>query len=83
MTNTAVSGPVNTVAPQLVRNVEFFTSARTRAAPARDPADLRGFALKALIGGFADELLTSQRAEPKAALDFARYVPLSGNLRRR
>jgi hypothetical protein len=61
-----VCGPINAVAPGLIRNSEF-TRALGRAL--RRPAILPipGFALRAMIGGFADELLTSQRAEPAVA----------------
>jgi uncharacterized protein (TIGR01777 family) len=65
-TDERVTGPVNAVAPGLVRNVEFSrTLGRVMHRPAVLP--IPAFALKAIIGGFADELLTSQRAEPAVA----------------
>lgn len=63
----SVSGAVNTVAPQLIRNSEFSRAlGRTLHRLAILP--IPPFVLKALVGGFADELLTSQRAEPGAAI---------------
>ncbi len=65
-TNPQVAGPVNTVSPGLIRNSEF---SRALGAALHRPAifPIPGFAIKALVGEFADELVTSQRAEPKAA----------------
>jgi len=61
-----VRGPVNTVAPGLIRNTEFAQAmGRVLHRPAILP--IPGFALRSIIGGFADELLTSQRAEPAVA----------------
>jgi len=66
VTNPDVSGPVNTVAPQLIRNIDFT---KALGAALHRPAifPIPGFALKALVGEFASELITSQRAEPAVA----------------
>ena len=64
----AMSGPVNVVAPVQVTNAEF-TSAL--AASLHRPAVLAvpAAALKLLLGEVADVLLSSQRVEPRQALD--------------
>jgi len=64
--NDGVRGPINSVAPGLIRNSEF-TKALGRALKRPAVLPVPGFALRAMIGGFADELLTSQRAEPAMA----------------
>lgn len=61
----AISGPVNTCAPGTTRQKEFakeFASALNR--PAFMP--LPGWAAKLIIGGLAEELLSSQRMKPQA-----------------
>ena len=61
-----LSGPVNAVAPQAVRNNEFT---KTLGQVLRRPtvAPVPAFALRALMGGLADELLlASVRVEPRA-----------------
>ena len=61
-----VSGPVNTVAPTLIRNAQFARAlGRALHRPAIVP--LPAVVLKAVAGGFADELVTSQRAVPEVA----------------
>jgi uncharacterized protein (TIGR01777 family) len=61
-----VSGAVNMVAPGMIRNIEFTKSlGRALHRPAVLP--IPPFVLKAIVGGFADELITSQRARPAAA----------------
>lgn len=59
-------GPVNVVAPEPVRNVDFT---RALAATLRRPAFLPApaFALRAAFGGGAQVLLASQRAVPAVA----------------
>ena len=61
--NTSLQGPVNTVAPGLVRNSEFtkiFASALNRPAFLPVPTN----ALKVVFGEFADELLVSRKVVP-------------------
>jgi len=62
--NAAVSGAVNVVAPQPVRNAEFTKElARAMHRPALFPAP--AFALRLALGEMADALLlSSQRVEP-------------------
>ncbi|MEP6599493.1 MAG: TIGR01777 family oxidoreductase [Actinomycetota bacterium] len=58
-----VSGPVNLTGPEPVRNAEFIaTVARLIHRPAIVPAP--GFALRAVLGEFAEDILTGQRAVP-------------------
>jgi uncharacterized protein len=67
--NSAVSGPVNFVAPNPVTNAEFT---RVLAQSLKRPAFFHApaFALRLLLRDMADEmLLTSQRTMPRAALD--------------
>lgn len=63
--NTNLRGPVNAVAPTPVTNSEFT---RALAATLHRPAFLPvpGFALKVVLGEFADVLLGSQRVIPEA-----------------
>ena len=59
-----VFGPVNLTGPAPVTNAEF-TAALGRALSRPTPATVPGFALRALVGEFADEgLLAGQRAIP-------------------
>ena len=69
LTNDAVRGPMNAVAPQSVTNDEFTRAlARVLHRPALVPAP--AFALRLAMGQMADELLlSSQRVEPKVAMD--------------
>lgn len=62
--NDSVSGAVNMVAPEAVRNAEFTrVLAKVLSRPAIFPAP--AFALRALFGDMANEaLLASQRVEP-------------------
>ena len=66
MKNPKVSGAVNAVAPQPIRNSEF-SQALGRALHRPSFFPVPGFVLKAMIGGFADELLTGQKAVPEVA----------------
>ncbi|MFD0802287.1 DUF1731 domain-containing protein, partial [Streptomonospora algeriensis] len=62
---TDITGPVNLVAPAPVTNAEYT---RQVARAVRRPAVLAvpGFAMRAALGGFADEAaLVSQRAVPE------------------
>jgi uncharacterized protein (TIGR01777 family) len=61
-------GPLNAVAPSPVRNAEFAAEIASRL---RRPAFLRvpGFALRAILGELAGELLGSRRAVPQRAGD--------------
>ena len=58
-----ISGPVNLVAPQPVTNAEFT---KQLASHLRRPAifTVPRFALKLMLGGFADALLASLRVDP-------------------
>ena len=64
-TDAALSGPVNGVAPEPVRNQEFTT---TLAAAMHRPAMLPApaFALRLAFGEMASMLLGSQRVAPQA-----------------
>lgn len=67
-----VSGPVNATGPAPVTNAEF-TAALGRAVNRPTPAFVPAFALRTVMGEFADEgLLASQRAIP-AALERAGF----------
>lgn len=64
MWTDAVSGPVNLTGPAPVTNAEF-TAALGRALNRPTPIVVPGFALRAVLGEFADEgLLAGQRAIP-------------------
>ncbi|HKP44239.1 TIGR01777 family oxidoreductase [Mycobacterium sp.] len=68
-----VSGPVNLTGPAPVTNAEF-TAALGRAVNRPTPLMVPGFALRTLLGEFADEgLLGGQRAIP-AALERAGFT---------
>lgn len=70
---TELSGPVNFTGPAPVTNAEF-TAALARALKRPAPFLVPGFALKTLLGEFAEEgLLGGQRAVP-AALERAGFV---------
>lgn len=62
-----VSGPINAAAPWPVRHRDFV---RDLAQALHRPAFFRvpGFALRALLGGLAGELLESRRVVPAAAI---------------
>ena len=60
-----LSGPVNTVTEAPVTNREF-TKALAKALGRPALAMAPGFALRALYGEFAEELLGGQRVDPKA-----------------
>lgn len=71
--NKPLSGPLNLTGPAPVTNAEF-TSALGRALKRPAPFLVPGFALKTLLGEFAEEgLLGGQRAIP-AALERAGFV---------
>ncbi len=64
--NPALSGPVNMTGPAPVTNAEF-TTAFGRALNRPTPLMVPGFAIRAVLGEFADEgLLIGQRAIPSA-----------------
>ncbi|ETW26293.1 TIGR01777 family oxidoreductase [Mycobacterium gastri] len=66
ISNPDLSGPVNMTGPAPVTNAEF-TTALGRALNRPTPLMLPGFALRAALGEFADEvLLSGQRAIPAA-----------------
>ncbi|BBY83212.1 TIGR01777 family protein [Mycolicibacterium pulveris] len=70
--NRQLSGPVNVTGPAPVTNAEF-TAALGRALGRPTPLAVPGFAVRALLGEFADEgLLCGQRAIP-AALENAGF----------
>jgi uncharacterized protein (TIGR01777 family) len=78
-----LDGPVNAVAPNAVRNVDFTrTLARVLHRPARFAVP--ALALRAVLGEAARDLLASQRAVPavleRSGYDF-RYGTLEGALR--
>ncbi|MGA9870412.1 MAG: TIGR01777 family oxidoreductase [Rhodococcus sp. (in: high G+C Gram-positive bacteria)] len=67
--NDAVRGPVNMVGPAPVTNAQF-NSAFSRAIGRPAPWAVPGFALKLVIGEFAEEaILTGPRAIPKVLED--------------
>jgi uncharacterized protein (TIGR01777 family) len=67
-----VHGPVNFSAPGVARNVEVIRAIAARwSRPALLPAP--GFALRIVVGGFADEILASTRMIP-AALEAAGFT---------
>lgn len=73
ITDDALSGPVNFTGPAPVTNAEF-TAALARALNRPAPWLVPGFALKTLLGEFAEEgLLGGQRAIP-AALERAGFT---------
>lgn len=62
-----IHGPMNLVAPEAVRNAELVaTLARTFGRPA--PVPVPAWALRVGLGGFASELLASQRVAPSVLL---------------
>lgn len=66
ISNPDLSGPVNMTGPAPVTNAEF-TTALGRALNRPTPLMLPGFAVRAALGEFADEvLLSGQRAIPAA-----------------
>lgn len=62
-----VSGPVNMTAPNPVTNAEF-TATLGRVLHRPTPWVIPSFALRAVLGGFAGEVLGGQRALPEALL---------------
>ncbi|HLK60309.1 MAG TPA: TIGR01777 family oxidoreductase [Chthonomonadaceae bacterium] len=66
-TNDAVSGPINVAAPDPVTNAEF-SHALGRALHRPSFAAVPAFALKAMLGEFAEILLGGQRLLPSRAL---------------
>jgi uncharacterized protein (TIGR01777 family) len=78
-----LAGPVNTVAPGAVTNVEFTrTLGRVLGRPT--PFAVPEFALRVALGGLSTELLSSQRVAPavlaRAGFEF-RHPELEGALR--
>src|SRR4051794_35050297 len=64
ISHTELSGPVNFTGPAPVTNAEF-TAALARAVNRPPPMSVPGFALRTVLGEFADEgLLSGQRAIP-------------------
>jgi uncharacterized protein len=62
--NESIEGPVNAVAPELVRNTQFTkTIANVMHRPAFFPVPT--FALKIALGEFANELLASRKVVPE------------------
>jgi hypothetical protein len=69
LSHDEVSGPVNLVGPEPVRNVDY-TAAIGRALHRPTLATVPRFALRLALAGFADEgALVSQRAVPRKLLD--------------
>jgi uncharacterized protein len=71
ISHAELSGPVNVVGPDPVRNRDF-TKALARAVHRPAPWPIPRFALRAVLGEFADETLASQRVLP-AVLNRAGY----------
>ena len=68
LANPSVKGPINTTAPNPVRNAEFTrTLSRAVNRPAFLPAPK--FAMRLIFGEFANSLFFSQRISPKVALE--------------
>jgi uncharacterized protein (TIGR01777 family) len=66
--NSALSGPVNVVAQEPIRQAEFQKSlSRVLKRPSFMPAP--AFALRAVLGTFAQEVLSSKRVIPRALSD--------------
>jgi uncharacterized protein (TIGR01777 family) len=63
ISHAELSGPVNVVGPDPVRNRDF-TKALARAVHRPAPWPIPRFALRAVLGEFADETLASQRVLP-------------------
>lgn len=63
ISHDGLSGPVNLTGPAPVTNAEF-TAALGRAVRRPTPLVLPGFAVRAVLGELADELLCGQRAIP-------------------
>jgi len=80
---TSIVGPMNSVAPNPVRNSEFTkVLARQLHRPAFMPAPY--FGLRLVFGEFAQVLFASQRVIPRVALDTGfvfQYPELAGALR--
>jgi len=67
--NQGISGPINCVAPNPVRNAEFAkTMAGVLGRPVILPA-VPAFLLRTLLGEFGDVVLKGQRVVPKRLLD--------------
>ena len=82
-TNPEVSGPVNVTSPNPVTNAQF-TAALARALNRPAVLPVPAFALRALVGEFADTLLMGQKALPTVALKLGyrfRYPDLDAALR--
>lgn len=83
LTEEGVCGPVNGAAPGSVQNLGFTKAlAGELGRPAILPAP--GFALKAMLGGFGEVLLASQRVVPAALLEAGfefRHPELEGALK--
>ncbi len=69
LSNREISGPVNSVAPNPVRNAEFANIlARTLGRPALLPT-VPAFLLRTLLGEFANVVLKGQRVIPKRLME--------------
>ncbi len=69
LSDSDISGPVNCVSPNPVRNAEFAkTLARTLGRPLVLPA-LPAFFLRTLLGEFSNVVLKGQRVIPKKLMD--------------
>jgi uncharacterized protein (TIGR01777 family) len=69
LSDREISGPVNSVAPNPVRNAEFANIlARTLGRPALLPA-VPAFLLRTLLGEFANVVLKGQRVIPKKLME--------------
>jgi hypothetical protein len=69
LSDRAISGPVNSVAPNPVRNAEFANIlARTLSRPVLLPA-APAFLLRTLLGEFANVVLKGQRVIPKKLME--------------
>ncbi|WP_030910319.1 TIGR01777 family oxidoreductase [Streptosporangium amethystogenes] len=68
--NPEISGPVNLTAPEPVTNAEFTKALGAALHRPTMPIAVPGFALRTVIGGFAEEgVLTGQRVLPRRLLE--------------
>lgn len=64
LTNPSLSGPINVVAPEALRNSEWTDLLAEATGSLKIPAGAPVFALKLMFGEMADMMLGSQKVEP-------------------
>lgn len=69
LANPGISGPVNLVSPSPVTNAEFTRTLGKALRKGTMPMPVPGFALRAGLGEFAGELLSSHRLVPRKLED--------------